>query len=433
MDTTSDVTTGRRRFGVLRQRDFRLLWIGETASGPGNSITTVALPLIAVLVLRADAFAVGLLTATVWLPWLVVGLPAGAWVDRLRRRPLMIACNLVAAALYASVPIAAWLGALTFAHLLVVAAVCGVSAVFFDTAYHAYLPAVLDDRDLPERNAKLQGSEAGTKVVGRGAAGLIAQVFGAVLGLLADALTFAVSTVCLAMIRRREPRPAPSAQRTTLRQQVGEGLKFVARDRYPRQLVMYGAAVNMALMEYQAVQIVFLVRTVGASSATVVRLIMAGSLGAVLANPLGRRFGTARGLLVLQLLLTGPFALLLPLTTLGTGLLFFGVGAFTVSAGVVACNVVVGSFRQRYCPPRLLGRVVATAMMLNHSTIPLGSLLGEVLGPRPTMWIMTGLVAPCGLILALGPLRSDRDLPLSQGRATAGDGPVPDHDKAAAA
>ncbi|MBT2385347.1 MFS transporter [Streptomyces sp. ISL-11] len=429
MDTTTNGArvVGRRRFGVLRTRDFRLLWTGETASGLGSSITTVALPLIAVAVLHVGTFAVGLLAAAVWLPWLVIGLPAGAWVDRLRRRPVMIACNAVSAVMYASVPFAAWLDALTFAHLLVVALVCGVAAVFFNTAYHAYIPAVLDGPDLLEGNAKLQGGEAATRVLGRGAAGLIAQAFGAVSGLLIDAVTFVISTVCLVLIRAREPEPAAPAPTATLRQQIGEGLGFVTRDRYLRPMVTYGAVVNLALMGYQGVQIVFLVRTVGVTPATVGALIMAGScggiLGALLAGPVGRRFGTARGMLVLQLL-TGPFALLLPLTTPGAGLLFFALGAFTVGAGIVACNVVLGSFRQTYCPPHLLGRVVATTMVLNHSTIPLGSLLagflGEVIGLRPTMWVMTGLLAPCWLILALGPMRGRRDLPSAYEPAEAG-------------
>ncbi|WP_067175442.1 MFS transporter [Microtetraspora niveoalba] len=419
MTTAHDTgTIGGRAFGVLRQRDFRLLWIGETASGLGTSITTVALPLIAVVVLRADAFAVGLLAAVVWLPWPVIGLPAGAWVDRLRRRPVLIVCNLVSAVMYASVPVAAWLGALTLAHLLVVAVVCGAATVFFSTAYHAYVPAVLDGRDLLEGNAKLQGSEAATQVLGRGVAGVIADAFGAVFGLLVDAMTFVVSTVCLLMLRVREPAPEPPADRTTLRRQIGEGLRFVVHDRYLRPMVVYGAVVNLALMGYQGIQIVFLVRTVGAGPAVVGGLIMAGGLGGVLgsllATSLGRRFGTARGMLVLQLV-TGPFALLLPLTTPGAGLLLFAAGSFTVGAGIVACNIVVGGFRQSYCPPRLLGRVVATTMMLNHSTIPLGSLLGGFLGDhlglRPAMWVMTGLVAPCGLILALSPMRSRRDLP----------------------
>ncbi|MFF3666085.1 MFS transporter [Microtetraspora malaysiensis] len=419
MTSTGDAApTRRRRFGVLRQRDFRLLWIGETASGLGTSITGVALPLIAVVVLRVDTFAVGLLAAVVWLPWLVIGLPAGAWVDRLRKRPVLVAGNLVSAAMYASVPVAAWLGALTFAHLLAVAAVCGVATVFFSTAYHAYVPAVLDGRDLLEGNARLQGSEAATRVIGRGAAGLVADAFGAVSGLLIDAVTFVVSTACLLSLRVREPVPAAPARGDTLRRQIGEGLRFVVHDRYLRPMVMYGALVNLALMGYQGIQIVFLVRTVGANAATVGGLIMAGSLGgiagALIATAVGRRFGTARGMLLLQLV-TGPFALLLPLTTPGPGLLLFAVGSFTVGAGIVACNIVLGGFRQSYCPPHLLGRVVATTMMLNHSTIPIGSLLGgflgDLLGLRPTMWIMAGLLAPCSLILALSPMRSRRDLP----------------------
>jgi MFS family permease len=420
MDRTSDVTAaGRGRLGVLGQRDFRLLWFGETASGLGNSVTSVTLPLIAVVALRVDTFAVGALAAAVWAPWLVVGLPAGAWVDRVRRRPVMIACNLVSAALYASVPLAAWLGALTFAHLLVVAVAGGVSAVFFTTAYHAYLPAVLDGPALLEGNAKLQGSESGTRVLGRGLAGLVAQLCGTVTGLLIDAVTFLVSTGCLLRLRVREPAPAGAAADTpTLRRQIGEGLRFVTADRYLRSMVTYGAVVNLALMGYQAVQVAFLVRTVGASPATVGVLVMAGSLGgvlgALLAGPVGRRFGTARGVLLLQLL-TGPFALLLPLAGPGRGLLLYAAGAFAVATGIVACNVVLGSFRQRYCPPRLLGRVVATTMVLNQSTVPLGSLLagllGEVLGLRPTMWIMAALLAPCGLILLLSPMRDARDLP----------------------
>ncbi|MFD9509810.1 MFS transporter [Streptomyces mirabilis] len=166
-------------------------------SGLGNSVTVVALPLIAVEVLDADSTAVGLLAAAVWLPWLLVGLPVGAWVDRMRKRPLMIACDLVAGAALLSVPAAAWLDALTLQHLVVVALICGTAAVCFNTAYHSYIPIVLDGRNLLEGNAKLQGSEAAVQVAGPGAAGLLTQAFGAVSGLLADAVTFLISVGCL--------------------------------------------------------------------------------------------------------------------------------------------------------------------------------------------------------------------------------------------
>ncbi|WP_244224028.1 MFS transporter [Streptomyces tirandamycinicus] len=143
-------------------------------------------------------------------------------------------------------------------------------------------------------------------------------------------------------------------------------------------------------------------------------------MGASLATRVGRRFGTGRGLLLLQAA-TAPFALLLPMTTIGPGLLLFATGALLVGIGVSVANVVIGSFRQTYCPPYMLGRVVATAMMINHSTIPVGSLLGGVLGEtvgyRPAMWIMTSAVALSWLVLALSPMRRERELPRTREQA----------------
>jgi Na+/melibiose symporter-like transporter len=330
----------------------------------------------------------------------------------------MIICNLVAAVSYASVPFTAWLDALTYAHLLIVALIGGTTALFFNTANHAYLPAVLSSSELLEGNSKLQASEATTSVVGPGLSGVIAGTFGAVSGLFVNSLTFFASTLCLTAIKVKEPALAPPEKDEGLRSQIGQGLRFVLGDRYLLPMVVYGALVNFALMGYQAVQVVFLVRVIGVSDTRVGLVLMGGSLGgilgATLATAVGRRFGTARGMLGLQLL-TAPCALLMPLTTPGLGLLFFVFGSFAVGVGIVACNVVLGSFRQVYCPPRLLGRVVATTMMLNHSTIPLGSLLGgvlgDVLGLRSAMWVMTGLLAPCWLVLVLSPMRVSRDLP----------------------
>ena len=408
----------RTRWGVLAQRHFRLLWMGETASGLGNSITAVALPLIAVVSLRAGSTAVGLLAAAVWSPWLIVGLPVGAWVDRMRNRPLMIACDLLSAAAFVSVPVAAWLGALSLGHLIVVALISGTAATCFNPAYHAYIPTVLDGRDLLEGNAKLHGSEAVTEFAGPGAAGLLAQLFGAVTGLLADAATFLVSAFCLTRISVVEPARTPREGRDPLGRQIIEGLRFVSRDRYLRPMVMWGAVTNLAAMGYQAVQVVFLVRTVGLNAAMVGGLLSSASVGAIVGalvvTKVSRRYGTARGLLLMQLT-TAPFALLMPMTTAGAGMLLFGLGGFFVGIGISVANIVCGSFRQAYCPPHMLGRVVATAMVINHSTVPLGSLLGGVLGDvvgyRSAMWIMTGILAPCWLILALSPMRRERDLP----------------------
>jgi MFS family permease len=408
------------RWGVLGRRDFRLLWIGETTSGVGNGITTVALPLVAVLALRADALEVGLLAAAVWLPWLIVGLPAGAWVDRLPRRPIMIVCNLVSAAVYASVPVAGWLDRLTMAHLFIAGLACGTCAVFFNTACHAYVPTVLGRHDLADGNAKLEVSEAGTLVLGRSAAGFVAQAVGATVGLLLDALTFLVSTVCLLGIRTREPKPGRPAEATSLIREIVVGLRFLSHDPYLRPIVLYGATLNLLLMGYQAVQVIFLVRTIGVSAGSVGVLVMSSSLGAILgaliATRLCRRWGTARTMVATQVLAC-PFALLLPLTTPGVGLLLFATGAFVLGAGIAVCNVVVGTFRQSYCPPHFLGRVSSAAMTTNQGAIAIGSALGGILGStigiRPTMWAMTIPLALTWLLLVLSPAGKARDLPMA--------------------
>ncbi|MDT6983188.1 MFS transporter [Streptomyces lusitanus] len=409
------------RWGVLTQRDFRLLFVGETASGLGNGITAVALPLVAVLTLHATALEVGLLAAAVWVPWLVVGLPAGAWVDRLPRRRIMVVCNLVSAAMYASVPVAGWIDRLTLTHLFVVAVACGTSAVFFNTACHAYVPSILVQSDLADGNAKLQVSEAGTRVMGRSAAGFTAQAVGATTGLLLDALTFLVSTACLLGIRAREEKPArQGGTSSSLVHETGEGLRFLSRDPYLRPIVVYGATLNLLLMGYQAVQIVFLVRTVGVGAGAVGLLVMCSSLGgvlgALLATRLCRRWGTARALVLTQAVAC-PFALLLPLTTPGPGLLFFVSGAFVLGVGVSVANVVVGTFRQSYCPPYLLGRVSSASMATNQGTIAIGSalggFLGSVIGTRPTLWVLTAPLALTWLLLAFSSAGKARELPLA--------------------
>ncbi|MGW6919317.1 MFS transporter [Kitasatospora sp. NPDC054939] len=408
----------RSRRGLFADRDFRLFWGGESISTLGSSITSVALPLVAVVELGAGPQAVGVLTAAVWLPWLLLGLPAGVWVDRLPRRAVLAGCNLASAALLVSVPVAAALDALTLPHLLAVALLTGSAAVFFSAAYQAYLPELFGRDELIEANAKLQGSAAAARVAGPGTGGLLAQAFGAVAGLLADAVTFLVATAALLAIRRRPAgaeRPPPAGP---LAAQVREGLAFIARDPYLRTLTLFGACANLVLTGYQSVQLLFLVREVGLSPGAVGVLASAGAFGGVLGalavRPVCRRLGTARGVLVVLLGAT-PFGLLLPLAAPGWRLGFFVLGSVVVTGGVVCGNIVLGSFRQSYAPPRLLTRIVATSMFVNHATIPVGGLLGGFLGAaiglRPTLWTMTALLVCTGAILLTGPLHRTRDLP----------------------
>ena len=402
--------------GLLREHDFRLFWIGETTSALGTSATALAMPLVAVSTLHAGAFEVSLLTAATWLPWLLIALPAGAWVDR--RRPVLLAANLTAALVLLSAPVAAWAGLLTLTHLLAVALVVGVTAVFAQTAYQVYLPSLITAEQMHEGNAKLQGSASAAQLAGPGVTGLLARLGGPVTALVVDAASYLVSVACLLGIRRAEPVPERPAAREPLRTEVRAGLSFIRRDPYLRVMVTFGALSNLALTAFQAVVVVFLVRTVGVGAGTIGVLFMlsglGGVLGAAVSVPLARRVGSAYAMIGAELV-GGALVLAIPLTSAGPGLLWFALGDFGVAAGVVAGNVLQGTFRQRYCPPELLGRVTASMRAVNYSTMPLAAVasggLATLIGLRPTVWVgAAGVLAAAGILLA-GPLKRARDLP----------------------
>ncbi|MCP9985362.1 MFS transporter [Streptomyces sudanensis] len=424
------MTDGPHRGSVVG-RGFRLFWFGETVNLLGNGIAVVALPLVAVLTLHAGTLVVGLLTSVAYLPWLILGLPAGAWVDRLPRRPVMLVCNAVSFVAFASVPAAAWAGALTIPHLLLTAFVGGCADVFFTTAQRAYVPTLLSDAELLAGNARLQGSESTAEVVGPGLAGLLVQAFGAATGLLANALSFLVSWLCLRTIRTTEP-PPPAVRRRRLRTEVGDGLKFLFRDPVLRTLAVFSAVSNIALTGLSSIEVAFLVRTVGAGEAVAGAVLtlcgLGGILGVLLSNRMSHRFGTARAVLICQVG-AAPFTLLFPLTGPGAGLAFFVVGGVGAGAGVVAANVITDTFRQRYCPPDLIGRISASAAVTSFGAIAVGGLLGGVLGEmsgvRETLWTMSGLQVLATGILLFSPIRKMRDFPEGE-RATSriGEGKV---------
>jgi MFS family permease len=408
--------TRARRFGLLRQRDFRLLWIGESASSLGSAVTTVALPLVAVTVLDASAFAVSVLAAAVWLPWLLVGLPAGAWVDRLPRRRVMLAADWVSMAAFLSVPAAALLGVLGIVQLVVVALAAGTAKVFFATAYRAYLPSLVEGPDLLEANAKLQGSEQVANLAGPGVAGLLAQLMSAIGGLVVDAASFAVSAVCLMRVKHVEtvePRP-----RRRLRSEIADGLRTVLRDPLLRGNMLYGCVANLALTGYQSLLVIFLIGDVGLGAGPTGALIAAtsagGVVGAFAARPLAARLGSARAVLLGKAGLA-PAGLLIACADRGAGLVLFVAASIAIIAGIVAGNVIFSGFMQSYVPSELMGRVSTSVQVVNFGAIPLGALLAgtlaEAFSVRAALWVMLGVFALSGLILLASPLRRLRDLP----------------------
>ena len=413
----------RRRGGLLWHRNFRLLWIGETISGAGSSMAAIGVPLLAVTVLKASTFAVSALTAAAYLPWLLIGLPVGAWVDRLATRPLMITCDLISALLYASLPVAAWLGVLDTGQVVAVALLAGAANVFFATAYQVYLPSLVTPAELVEGNAKLQGGAQVASIGGRGLAGLAAEAIGAAPALLFNSASFLVSAACLLRIRppAKHAAPDPPAEpprRSRLHEQTWEGIRFVARDPYLRFFTIYAAVSNLAYAGNLALVVVFLVRVVGLSSAAVGVLTatsgLGGLLGALVARRLTRVLGTARTLL-LTTLGSGLTSLLIPLTAKGPRIACYVAGSALVAGGIVIGNVILGSFRQAYCPPAMLGRVTASMRFLTFGAIPLGALLagalGTALGVRDGLWVDLALFAASGLFLLTRDIRTARDLP----------------------
>jgi MFS family permease len=409
--------------GLLAMRNFRLLWIGETTSSFGSSVSSVALPLVALTLLHAGVFAISVLTAAAWLPWLIVGLPAGAWVDRLPRRRIMMSADLVSLAVFASVPVAAAAGWLTITQLIIVALLAGTATVFFATAYRAFLPALLEGDDLLEGNAKLQGSEQVTHVAGPGAAGLIAQAASAVGGVIVDAASFAVSAICLSRIRITEPRPA--AARRHLRREIADGLAVVAGDPLLRLNAVFGCLSNLVLTGYQAVLVFYLVSVVGLSPGLAGIMLaltsLGGVLGALVARRLAARVGAARAVLFCKVGLA-PFGLLIPLADRGPGLALFLLGSIVIIAGIVAGNVIWSGWVQTYYPADLLGRISTSVQVLNYGAIPAGAVLAGLtadhIGVRPTLWIALAGLVLSSWVLLLGPLPRLRDLPSRAPAAT---------------
>lgn len=401
----------------MGHRDFRMLWGGETVSELGSQVSLLAIPLVAVRTLHATTFEIGALTAASTAAFLLIGLPAGVWVDRLRRRPVMIAADVGRMLALGSIPITYALGDLGLLQLYLVTLVCGVLTVFFDVAYQSYLPSLVGREHLVEGNAKLAGSAQVAQVAGPGLAGGLVQTIGGPYAVAVDAVSFLVSAAGVSAIRTPETAPEVPEGGHHLYRDIGEGLRFVFGHRLLRAIAATTSTSNLFSGIQTAVEIVFLVRVVHAQPGIIGLLFASASVGglvaAFIASWAARRLGGARATLLG--IFFGAGGLLIPLTTPGVGLLFFASGLFLSSFGVVLYNVNQLSFRQLLCPERLLGRMNATMRFVVWGVLPIGALLGGVIGTaiglRPTLWLaMAGETLAGGWLLA-SPIRRMRDFP----------------------
>jgi MFS family permease len=402
---------------LLRHRDFRHLWAAETVSQVGTQVTLLALPVVAVTVLDATPLQMGFLTALETAAFLVIGLPAGAWVDRWRRKRVLVTADLVRAVVLATLPVAYLLDVLTLGQLFVVAAVTGTATVFFDVAYQSYLPALVDRDQLVDGNGKLEASRAVAQGAGPGLTGVLLRVVGAPLLIAGDAASFLLSAVLLGGIRRPDTVPDRAARRP-LRTEISEGLGFVVRHPLLRRIVACTGTANLFGSMNSALLVLFVIRELGLSEATLGLVFSVGAIGGLLgaatAARFARRVGEGRSIPLSAVVFAAAGAFV-PLAAVGPPVVLLVTGWFVLTWAVVVYNVVQVSFRQRLCPPRLLGRMNASVRFIVFGTMPLGGLLGGVLGEWagvvPALWVaVAGGFVAC-LPVLLSPLLTMGDLP----------------------
>jgi MFS family permease len=371
---------------LWRHRDFLKLWTGETVSQFGSQVTLLAVPTVAILILHAGPFQVGVLSALEFLAFPTLGLVAGVYADRLRRRPIMIACDLGRMLAIGSIPVAYLVNALTLEQLYVVALVTGVFTVFFDVSYQSYLPVLVDRPNLLEGNTKLEISRSTAQVSGPAVAGFLIQWIGGARAVAIDALSFLVSAVALSAIKTPEPQPKPSTASgaTGFVPEIKEGLEVVFRSPILWRIAGCTATTNLGSnMVFGAVFLVFVYRRLHLSAGTVGVIFavssIGGLIGAFLAAWVARKLGIGPTLAIA--IAVGGLALLAtPLALLGAPVLVLATLGLVEGLTSPIYNISQVSLRQAITPDRVQGRMNATMRTIVWGTIPIGAFIGGILG-----------------------------------------------------
>jgi len=417
-------SVGTRRASLWRHADYMKIWSAATISLMGSQVSNIAIPFIAAVVLRASAFEVALLATVEMLPFVLFTLPAGAWLDRVRRRPVLIAGDLGRAGALLTIPIAYALGALTIWQLYAVGFVAGLLTALFDVADQSYLPVLLEAEDLVEGNAKLQISASAAQIVGPGLGGGIIGLVAAPFAVIVDAFSFLASGGLISLIRKPEPRPlrrlAADGSHTSLREEIAEGLRYVLGNRYLRMIAGSTGMSNLGTSLSFSIFAVYAYVELGLTPGLVGLAFGLGSTGllagAMLSAPLARRFGVGP-VVVGSMFVTGPAALLLvflPSTPWAAGEILL-VSQFLMGFSAVVYNVNQVSFRQAITPLDMQGRMNATMRFIVWGTMPVGSVAGGILAsflPLRTTVLIGALIASAAFLwVLLSPVRSLREIP----------------------
>ncbi len=378
--------------------------MGQTISKFGSHITYTALSATAVLLLAATPAQMGLLDALAGMASLGIGLIAGVWVDRLRRRPILITADLARAVILATIPFAAVLGHLSMAHLYVVAALVGVLTVFYNLADRSFLPTLVARDALVEANSKIGMSDSLAEVAGPSLGGVLVQWLNPPLAILLDALSYVFSAICARLIGVVEPPLAAPAARQPIVHEIREGAQVVAEQPVLRALAGALGTTNFFGSFIGALYWLFLARELGLPPALIGVSIGVGGVGALAgalaADRLTQRLGLGRVLLT-TMLLWGAFAFIIPLAYWRGPWLAPLVMATQLLGDIPIAIFLINevSLRQSIIPDRLLGRANASVEFVSQGMAPLGALtggvLGELIGLRPTL-----LIAAIGIALA---------------------------------
>lgn len=392
---------------LWRHTDFLKLWSGQTISMLGSSVTGIALPLVALGPLHATVFQMGVLNALGSVPYLTIGLFAGVWIDRLRRRPVLIAADVALALLLAVIPITTAAGVLRMEVLFALALGAGVASLFFEFAYQAYLPALIPAALLVDGNSKLAQSSSLARIVGPSFAGILIELVTAPVAIVVDAASYVVSAVALGVIRHREPPPSRTGRRPIVRE-IRDGLAFVFGHPVIGALAVNSGLSNMFGAMVGATYFVYLARELALSPAVIGIVLAAGGPGALVASASASRVakwaGIGPALLLGQLLMVANTGLVVAsLAVPGAAVPLLVVASFVLAAGATYYNVTLFSMRQALTPAELRGRTVASVRLLTVGAMPIGALAGGFLGDRIGVGA-TIQVAFAGAVVALVPI-----------------------------
>jgi MFS family permease len=406
--------------GLWQHPDFLKLWSAETISQVGSQVTGLALPLVAIITLDVSAFEVALLGVVEFAPFILISLPAGVWVDRLPRRPILIVGDLGRAAVLATIPIAYAADALTIWQLYVVGFVFGVLTVFFDVAYMSYLPSLVRRDQLIDGNSKLEISRSGAQLAGPALAGVLIQVLKAPVAILLDAISFVASGLLVLAIRKQEVVPERRDARSPMagmRTELSEGLRYVLGHRYLRWIAASTATFNFFGNVIWTMFLVYAVRELGLSAGTIGVVFAIGNAGALVAafatNRVAGKLGVGPAIVVGAA--TGSAVLLVPLAPESGPIPYLVAAQLIMSFGVVLYNVTQGSFRQAITPERLQGRMNSVMRFMVWGVMPLGMLLGGAIasafGLHAAMWVGAIGMSLAFLPVLLSPVRTLREMP----------------------